>query len=70
MIVYKKTTPDTPVNNRIAYWTKMANRWMKQIECYVKRQAEGEDLQKHIDYSRHELEVINNQLALLRRYAE
>lgn len=70
MILYKKTTKDEPVNHRIAYLTKIANRWVKQIKCYTDRQARGENLQKHIEFAISKLELINNEIEFLRGYAE
>lgn len=70
MITYKKTTKDEPVNTRIAYWMKVAKRWVRQIECYENRQLAGENLQKHIDFANARLARVENEIALLRRYAE
>ncbi len=70
MITYKKLTKDEPVNNRIAYWKKIAKRWVKQLECYTQRQQAGEDLQKHIDFANAKLAMVENEIALLKEYAE
>lgn len=70
MIIYKKLTKDEPVNNQIARLTGLADRWMARIICYKNRVLAGENLQRHIDFASSKLATVQNEITLLRRYAE
>ena len=47
MILYKKTTPDTPVANRIKFLEEKLAKSEERLACYLARQ---EDLEKHITF--------------------
>ena len=74
MIIYNKTTKDEPLKIQIARYEKIHSRWVRQIQNYRIRQAAGtldaNKADKAIAFCRAKLSSVDEQIALLSRYAE
>lgn len=67
MILYKKTTPDTPVAQRIKFLEGKLAKQEARLACYKARQ---EDLEKHIAFVQGCIDNIHKEIKGLEPFIE